>query len=78
MLSEALYIAEKEREVGAPSEDVLDFDALYQKIVDGTGFEIVGFGRDVLEEKCPSRTSLSSTTGSSRPRLSSMGQKSSP
>lgn len=50
VLSEALYIAENEREVSSDRETVLDFDALYRKIVDDIGFEVVGFGQGVLEE----------------------------
>lgn len=50
VLSEALYISEKEREVSSDREQLLDFDSLYESVLDGNGFEIVGFGQGVLEE----------------------------
>lgn len=50
VLSEALYIAENERDVSSDRDAVLDFDALYQRVVDDVGFEVIGFGQGVLEE----------------------------
>ena len=52
VLAEALYLAEKERDVSGGSEDeiLLDFDALYESLVEDPGFRIVGFDRAVLEE----------------------------
>lgn len=50
VLSEALYIAEKERDVSQAGEEILDFEALYDEVAEDVGFEIVGFGRGVLEE----------------------------
>lgn len=50
VLSEALYIAESGRSVDQDMDERLAFDALYERISEGTGFEIVGFGRGVLEE----------------------------
>lgn len=50
VLAEALYIAEKGRDVSDGDDGVLDFDALYKTVVEDPGFDIVGFGRPILEE----------------------------
>lgn len=49
VLAEALYIAENERVID-DEEEVLDFEGLYEKVVEDDGFRIVDFGREVLEE----------------------------
>ncbi len=50
MLAEALYVSEKGRDVSAGDEQVLDFEALYETVLEDPGFEIVSFGRDILEQ----------------------------